>query len=395
MYPQPRKIKLLAKKNRILNELFRTGGSSRFDLARRLNINAAMVGNYVAEFVEGGLLVEGETSPAGRGRAPVPLQLNPKYGCFLGLDFEALRARAVLCDFAGNALCEKETPFRSRVTGKEVLRRIVELARQVADRADRPLLSVGVAAPGQVDCNTGRILHYGLLPDFDNVPLLERFHRTFEAPVFVEDNIRAVAYGELLRGAGRGHQNFLCLAIRSGVGLGIIVDGKLYGGAGAFAGEVGYTVFPAGDGPQIMTDLVSAKGFVQETLRLLRSRQGMSTRQRLLGRANDLSLDDIVAAAGEGDEWLRDRLDMLGTHIGMLAANLANLFAPEAIVLAGEVPRCCDSVACAMERAFRKFTLPQILELTRLDSSSLGRFAGALGVAYLGFARTYPEEELT
>lgn len=395
MYPQPRKIKLLAKKNRILNELFRTGGSSRFDLARRLNINAAMVGNYVAEFVEGGLLVEGETSPAGRGRAPVPLQLNPKYGCFLGLDFEALRARAVLCDFAGNALCEKETPFRSRVTGKEVLRRIVELARQVADRADRPLLSVGVAAPGQVDCNTGRILHYGLLPDFDNVPLLERFHRTFEAPVFVEDNIRAVAYGELLRGAGRGHQNFLCLAIRSGVGLGIIVDGKLYGGAGAFAGEVGYTVFPAGDGPQIMTDLVSAKGFVQETLRLLRSRQGMSTRQRLLGRANDLSLDDIVAAAGEGDEWLRDRLDMLGTHIGMLAANLANLFAPEAIVLAGEVPRCCDSVACAMERAFRKFTLPQILELTRLDNSSLGRFAGALGVAYLGFARTYPEEELT
>jgi len=395
MYPQPRKIKLLAKKNRILNELFRAGGSSRFDLARRLNINAAMVGNYVAEFVEGGLLVEGETSPAGRGRAPVPLQLNPKYGCFLGLDFEALRARAVLCDFAGNALCEKETPFRSRVTGKEVLRRIVELARQVADRADRPLLSVGVAAPGQVDCNAGRILHYGLLPDFDNVPLLERFHRTFEAPVFVEDNIRAVAYGELLRGAGRGHQNFLCLAIRSGVGLGIIVDGKLYGGAGAFAGEVGYTVFPAGDGPQIMTDLVSAKGFVQETLRLLRSRQGMSTRQRLLGRANDLSLDDIVAAAGEGDEWLRDRLDMLGTHIGMLAANLANLFAPEAIVLAGEVPRCCDSVACAMERAFRKFTLPQILELTRLDGSSLGRFAGALGVAYLGFARTYPEEELT
>ena len=395
MYPQPRKIKLLAKKNRILNEVFRKGGCSRFDLARRLNINAAMVGTYVAEFLDGGMLVEGETSPAGRGRAPVPLQLNPKYGCFLGLDFEALRARAVLCDFAGNALCEKEAPFRFRITRKEVLRKIVDLAQQLAERADRPLLSVGVAAPGQVDCNAGRILHYGLLPDFDKVPLLECFQRTFEAPVFVEDNIRAVAYGELLRGAGRGRENFLCLAVRSGVGLGIIIDGKLYSGAGAFAGEVGYTVFPAGDGPQVMTDLISAKGFVQETLRLLRSRQGTSTRQRLLGRANDLSLEDIVAAAEEGDEWLRDRLEMLGTQLGMLAANLANLFSPESIILAGEVPHCCGLVSGAMERAFHKFTLPQILGITSLDNSSLGKFAGALGAAYLGFARRYPEEELT
>jgi len=395
MYPQPRKIKLLAKKNRILNEVFRNGGCSRFDLARRLNINAAMVGTYVAEFLEAGMLVEGETSPAGRGRAPVPLQLNPKHGCFLGLDFEALRARAVLCDFAGEALCKKEIPFRSRITRKGVLQKIVGLARELVGRADRPLLSVGIAAPGQVDCNSGRVLHYGLLPDFDDVSLLKRFQKLFAASVFVEDNIRAVAYGELLHGAGRGRQNFLCLAVRSGVGLGIIIDGRLYGGAGAFAGEVGHTVFPAGDGPQVMTDLISAKGFVQETLRLLRSRQGTPTRQKLLDKANDLSLNDIVAAADEGDELLRDRLQLLGTHIGTLAANLANLFAPEAIVLAGEVPRCCDLVHCAMERAFRKFTLPQILDITSLDSSSLGKFAGALGTAYLGFARRYPEDELT
>ncbi len=267
------------------------------------------------------------------------------------------------------------------------------LAEELAGRADRPLLSVGIAAPGQVDCNAGRILHYGLLADFDEVPLLKRFQGTFAAPVFVEDNIRAVAYGELLRGAGRGRQNFLCLAVRSGVGLGIVIDGRLYSGAGAFAGEVGYTIFPAGDGPQVMTDLISAKGFVQETLRLLRSRQGTPTRQRLLDKANDLSLNDIVAAAEQGDELLRDRLELLGTHLGMLAANLANLFAPEIIVLAGEVPRCCDVVRLAMERAFRKFTLPQILETTRLGDSSLGKFAGALGAAYLGFVRKYPEDE--
>ncbi len=395
MHPQPRETKLAAKKNRILNEVFRNGGCSRFDLARRLNINAAMVGTYVGEFLGEGLLLEGESSPTRRGRTPVPLQLNPQFGCFLGLDFEALRARAVLCDFAGNALHEKETPFRSGITRTTVLQKILDLARRLADRADRPLLSVGVAAPGQVDCRAGRVLHYGLLPDFDEVPLLEPFQQTFDVPVFVEDNIRAVAYGELLRGAGRARQDFLCLAVRSGVGLGIVINGKLYGGAGTFAGEVGYTVFPAGDGPQAMTDLVSAKGFVEETLRLLRSRQGTATRQTLLDKANDLSLGDIVAAAEAGDELLRDRLELLGTHLGMLTANLANLFSPEMIVLAGEVPGCCELVHRTMERTFRKFTLPQILDITCLQTSSLGSFAGALGAAYLGFARTHPEDVAT
>lgn len=395
MHPQPRETKLAAKKNRILNELFRTGGCSRFDLARRLNINAAMVGTYVGEFLRETLVREGEPSPSRRGRTPVPLQLNPEFGCFLGLDFEALRARAVLCDFSGNALCEKEIPFRSRITRKTVLQKILDLARQLADQADRPLLSVGLAAPGQVDCLGGRVLHYGLLPNFDDVPLLEHFQQTFDVPVFVEDNIRAVAYGELLRGEGRGQQNFLCLAVRSGVGLGIVINGRLYAGAGAFAGEVGYTVFPAGDGPQAMTDLVSAKGFVEQTFRLLRSRQGTAKRQALLDKGTDLSLNDIVGAAESGDELLRDRLELLGTHLGMLTANLANLFSPEMIVLAGEVPNCCDLVQQTMQRTFRKFTLPQILEITCLQTSSLGNFAGALGAAYLGFAKIHPEDVAT
>jgi predicted NBD/HSP70 family sugar kinase len=103
----------------------------------------------------------------------------------------------------------------------------------------------------------------------------------------------------------------------------------------------------------------------------------------------------VPATAEEGDELLRDQPDLLGAHIGVLAANPANLFSPEVIVPAGEVPRCCELVCHAVERAFRKSTLPRILDVSRLDTRSLGRFAGALGAAYLGFARRCPEEELT
>ena len=391
MHPRPRKTKLAAKKNRILNEVFRTGGCLRFDLARRLNLNATMVGNYVEGLIADGLLIEGDPAATTRGRAP--LHANPSYGCFLGLDFEALRARAVLCDFSGEVLEQREVPFRSGINREQVIKRIVSIALRLAENADRPLLNVGIAAPGQVDCAAGRVLHYRLLHDFDEVPIRDRFEEVFDVPVFVEDNIRALAYGEFIRGAGRGSRNYLCLAVRSGVGLGVVIDGKLYAGANGMGGEVGYMVFPTADGPRLATDLVSAKEFVDTTLKLLQARQTTAARKKLVSRGASLSLAHIVQAAEAGDDLLTARLDQLGMHLGMIAANLANLFAPEKIVLAGEVPNCSPQVRQRMERTFRDFTLPPILKTAYLEDGVLGRFAGALGAAWLGFARLFPEDE--
>ncbi len=391
MHPRPRETKLAAKKNGILNEVFRRGSCLRFELARRLNINATMVGHYVTELLADQLLIEGDPAAAPRGRAP--LHINPQRGCFLGLDFEALRARAVLCDFAGEVRLQKELSFRKGISREQVLKQIVSLAKRLAERADRPLLSVGIAAPGQVDCSTGRVLHYRLLSDFDQVPVQDRFKEVFDQPVFVEDNIRAVAYGELLRGSGRGCRHFLCLAVRSGVGLGIVIDGKLYPGANGMSGEAGYLVLPTADGPRLLTDLVSATGFVESTRKLIKSRQVTADRQQLIDKGEDLTLSDIVSVAEGGDELLREHLEQLGTLLGMLTANLANLLAPEKIVLAGEVPKCSSIVRQQMERVFRQYTVPQTLTTTYLEEGTLGGFAGALGAAWMGFAKVYPEQE--
>lgn len=393
MHPRPRETKLIAKKNRILNEIFRSGSCSRFDLARRLNINATMVGNYVDDFLAEGLLIEDEPVASGPGRVPVPLRLNAGHGCLLGLEFEALRARAVLCDFAGEVIKEKHISFGSGTSRESVLSQIIAATRELLDAAGPPVLSIGIAAPGQVDCEAGRILHYELLPDFSEVPLKERFSAEFDVPIFVEDNIRAVAFGELLRGNGRGSQNFVCLAARSGVGLGIVVDGKIYGGSNAMAGEAGYMVFPTSDGIKTMTELVSAKGFVENIRALLKSKQTTPARKELLGKSDALSLNDIVEAADSGDDLIQSQLTQLGSHLGLITSNLANLFAPEKIILAGEVPGCSPLVRQTMEKTFRQYTLPQILKTVYLENCALGELAGALGAAWMGFGLKFPEDE--
>src|SRR5436190_20740306 len=118
MHPKPRESQLRLKKNRILNHIFREGGASRFGLAHRLNINASMVGKYVDEFLREGVLIEESRRGSRRGRIPVTVRLNPDHGCFLGIDFEALRVRAVLTDFAGATILRREVPFRAGI-GRE------------------------------------------------------------------------------------------------------------------------------------------------------------------------------------------------------------------------------------------------------------------------------------
>ena len=108
---------------------------------------------------------------------------------------------------------------------------------------------------------------------------------------------------------------------------------------------------------------------------------------------DDLKLTDIVKAAESGDEFLCEQLEQLGRNLGMIASNLATLFAPEKIVLGGEVTTCSPLVRQTMERSFRQYTLPQILKTAYLEDGLLGGFAGALGVAWMGFNRLFPDEE--
>jgi N-acetylglucosamine repressor len=392
---RPRETKLIANKHRILNAIFREGRCSRFSLARKLNINTSTIGNYIDEFLQGGVLVEDHPGTTRRGRSPVPVWLNPDHGRFLGFDFEALRVRTVLTDFAGETLAQKEVGLKAGMGREAVLEIVLDAAKATARQAGtHRLFAVGIAAPGHLDCLRGRIVRYSLIPDFQDVPLLDYFRPHFDCPVFVEENIRALTLAELLRGAGRGHRNFLCLAARSGIGMGIVIDGRIYTGNRGLSGKVGWSVFPREDHPRTMTELVSAKGIVGQAILLLEGERKTPLRKSLLEKGDDLSLADLVAAADAGDRRIRALLEQVGKDLGLVTANLANLFAPEKIILAGEVPSCCALVRQALEQEFRKHTLGEILRETVLADGSLSGFAGAMGAAYLGFLKTFPEEEI-
>lgn len=391
---RPRESKLIANKHRILNRVFREPGCSRFYLAKRLNINASTMGNYVENFLSAGVLIEDHPGPTRRGRAPVPLWLNPRFGGFLGIDLEALRVRTVLTDFAGEVVAQHEIPLRAHVGREAVLEVVVAAAQQAAQAGgDLRLLAIGVAAPGRIDFRTSKIVRYDLLPGFHDVSLIDCLRPHFDCPIYIEENIRAVTLAELLRGGGRGHRHFLCLAARSGFGMGIVVDGKIYLGQNALAGKIGQNVVPRDGRTPTFTELVSAKGIIGRALRAITDAVPRTPQHaRLLESPGDVTLGDLVAAAD--DRLIHDLLEQAGRDLGLIAANLANLFAPEKIILAGEVPSCCPLVRRTLEETFRRYTIEEVLRDLVLADSTLSGFAGALGAAYLGFLKTFPEEEV-
>jgi N-acetylglucosamine repressor len=392
--PRPRETKRTASRHRILNLIFREPRCSRLHLARRLNINATTIGNYVDDFLGQGVLGEDHRGGTRRGRSPVPVWLNPAYGGFLGVDLEALRVRAVLVDFAGEVVAQQETGLRAGLAAEAVLGTVVDTARRTAALGgDRRLFAVGVAAPGRLDLARGRIVRYDLLSHFQDVPLLDLLRPYFDCPIYMEENIRALTLAELLRGGGRGHRHFICLAARSGFGMGLVIDGRIYAGHEGMAGKVGQTVFPVDGGVRTLTELVSAKGIVRQAIEALEAARKTAVRRQLLEKAGDLSLADLVAVAAE-DEVIRGLLERVGRDLGLVAANLANVLAPEKILLAGEVPSCSPVVRGSLEEWFRRATVPEVLEEIELADGALSGYAAALGAAYLGFLKTFPEDEV-
>ncbi|HTL31143.1 MAG TPA: ROK family transcriptional regulator, partial [Tepidisphaeraceae bacterium] len=237
------------KRHRLLHALHRRGTASRFHLAKELRISNSRVCDLVEHMVEQGLLREevGAVNRQRRGRRGVSLQLNPSFGHFLGFDMEAKRLRLVVTNFAGEVVWERRTPLRPSGDQPALVEQIltfIDTAIEEIRPQYSPLLGIGLAASGVIDSRRGTILHYDLIPQAAGLGLRELIGDHLKMPCVMENNIRAMTLAEWTLGAARGLNSFVCMSVRSGVGAGVVLNGRLLTGSHGFCGETGYMVLP-------------------------------------------------------------------------------------------------------------------------------------------------------
>ena len=358
---------------------------SRVELARHLNLAPSTVGLYVDDLIADGYLREGRKAKRASGRPPTILELNPQAGRFVGIDFEAQTLRAVAVDFSQTTLDEQKYSILASDGVDEVLAKIEQAIREIGGKGRR-LLGVGIAVPGVVDSKRGIGVLYRHIRGWHDVPLVERIAERVRGPIYLENNIRAMALAEQWFGQGRRLENFLCLGIRSGIGAGVVVDRHLLGGAHNLAGEIGG--WRCRDG-----DTLEAEASVTAVLSRL-SEQAKSGRVTSLAvKRGRVALADVLQAARDGDALTLEALHQAAGAVGAAIAQFSLLLNPERVIVAGPLAELGDVFLQPIREAAAEFLSPPFDAMPTIVASQLGAYAGAIGAAALAVHQWRPAIE--
>jgi glucokinase len=246
--------------------------------------------------------------------------------------------------------------------------------------------AIGIGVPGAIDAAAGLVLNIPALPGWGGFPLVEQVGRSTGLSALIENDAKAAALGEFRAGAGRGVQNVAYVTIGTGIGGGMIVDGRLLRGAGGLAGEVGHTHVT--DSPEICacgrTGCWQAVASGTALGRDARNALGTRPDSEIARVAGDAPVTAVhVAAAGRlGDPLARELLRRFAQLIGMGLANVQHCYSPELIVLGGGVSMFLDLLQADIEAALRAGLLPGFRP-ARIVPAALGDDSGIVGAAML------------
>ncbi len=305
------------------------------------------------------------------------------------IDLGGTKVRAIVANLDGRVYGEDIRPSRAGEGVETVVQTMIDcldaaLATSGASRSQ--LRGLGIASPGGLDLIHGLVQDAPQLPGWEGVPIVEIMSERLRLAVLLDNDANAAALGENRFGAGRGTSCMIYLTISTGVGGGIIIDGKIYHGATGAAGELGHLVVWVG-GPLCMCGergcleaIASGTGIAWRARELV-DRGEAPGLKRILEEKGELDGDEVAEAARAGDGEARRLFDDAGLYLGVALANYVNIFNPEMIVLGGGVTNGAgDLFLPRAEQTMRQLARKQPLKHVRLNRATLGDRSGSLGM---------------
>ncbi|MDQ3622938.1 MAG: ROK family transcriptional regulator [Verrucomicrobiota bacterium] len=362
----------------LLKRIRARGGLSRVELAHELHLAPSTAGIYVDRLLRDGFLVEREKAGREQGRPPTLLVPNPDGGRFVGVDFEARSIMATAFDFSQQAMTRTQRAIREGDSVDRVLARIEEVVRAALEGDKRPLLGIGVGVPGVIDPADGVARSYEFIPGWKDVPLAQRLAHEFRVPVHSENNIRSMAMAELWFGQGLGLRNFVCLGVRTGIGVGVVANGHLLCGQHGGAGQIGKWPAPGAGANGSKT--------AAQTLESVASLKAILSAASATAKTG-MNFAGLRAAAESGDRKILNVLARAAQVHGWAIHQLQLLFDPQRIILVGPLAELGSAFLDPLIEAVRHHSTAAPTEIV---SSTLGQFSGAFGAAALALHHWKP-----
>ncbi len=367
----------------ILRAILREGPLARIDLAQFTGLTTAAISNITRELIAYGLLREVGTARGNRVGASAILLDLPEEVPIIGVVHQGVSAlRIGLCNLRGHVLarCDIQTP--QRYAPEQAVTMITHTLRKLLqDRGytDDALAGVGAGVVGLVDGERGIVKRAPSL-GWESVPLRDLIEERIRRPVVLENNVRAMAFGEALLGQGRAWPDFAFVYVGTGIGSGLIIGGRPYHGAHGGAGEIGHiTVDAAGEpcacGNRGCLETIAAEPAIVRNARM----HGLEL--DYAGGTVKEAVRSLVALARRGDEGACEVIRSCGVSLGIALANLIDIFNPERIVLHGVITGAGELFFSAVAECLRQHAFLTRDEYVALVPPSFGDDAGLVGAA--------------
>jgi ROK family protein len=309
---------------------------------------------------------------------------------YAGIDLGGTNTKIGLVDEDGNIIFTTIVKTDSMEGFEKTIQRLSKILLQQVKSFDLnfdDVQSVGVGVPGPV-LNSRVVKFWANFPWKNGVDLALEFEKNLGKPVKADNDVNVITLGEMWKGSAQGYKNVLGLAIGTGIGGGIIVDGKLVSGENGAGGEVGHIKVErdgklCGCGQKGCWEAyASATGLIREAQSRLAVNKTNGLYEQVIGR--DLEAKDIFDVAKEGDAFALDLVDYEADYIALGIGNLLNVLDPEIVVVGGGVSLAGDILFDKVKERLKKYAFPSTTENLKIVAASLGNDAGILGAAYLG-----------
>ena len=375
-------------KQRIIGLCINDGDYSLADLSKELDTSIPTTTKLVGELVDDGQLVEIGKLGTNGGRRPSIFGLNPSAGYFVGVDIRRKFIDLAVTDFKGSLIDYHDKVEFSVQNSEESFRELCKtIKKELVETGIDPdkVLAYGFNLTGRVNNETGYCFSYFIGED---KPIASVLEAELGKPVYVDNDSRAMTYGEYICGTANGIRNMLYLNVAWGLGMGMIVDGKLSYGKSGFSGEIGH--FPLLNNNCIchcgkMGCLeTGASGSAVYRVFMEKLKEGRtSTLSDKFQNGEKIHMEEILSAVNEEDVLAIEVIEEIGTTLGRAIAGLINLFNPELIIIGGIISETKEYLLLPIKSAVQKHSLNIINSDTSIKISKLGKKAGTIGSCML------------
>ncbi len=382
-------------KKEIISYFLNNGKNSISELSKELDLSVPTVTKLINNMSEDGLISDYGKIQTPEGRHPNVYGLNPTSAYFVGIDMTRHHLSIALMDFNGDMV---KTKYRIRYKYEntpesldELCSKIEEFINEISPEIRENIFNITLNISGRVNPESG--YSYSSFY-FSEEPISSILSKRLNRNVGIDNDTRAMTYGEYMKGGVEGQKNVIFVNYSWGLGIGIIIDGKPYYGKSGFSGEFGH--FPAFDN-EILCHC-GKKGCLETEASGLAIYRNVQERIKngetsiltdRVGNINNLTLSDIIEATNQEDTLCIEIVEEVSAKLGKYIAGLINIFNPELVIIGGQVAETDGFMMLPIRSAIRKHSLNLVNKDSHIELSKLKNKAGVFGACLIGRNRLF------